>query len=47
MILSSLLLFNLNAQEEAKPNILFISVDDQNDWIEPLGGILRSKSTRK
>lgn len=23
---------------EEKPNILFISVDDLNDWIEPLGG---------
>ncbi len=24
--------------EDARPNILFISVDDLNDWIEPLGG---------
>ena len=22
----------------SQPNILFISVDDLNDWIEPLGG---------
>ncbi len=29
------------AQEQApdKPNVLFISIDDLNDWIEPLGGL--------
>ena len=25
-------------QEPHRPNVLFISVDDLNDWIEPLGG---------
>ncbi len=25
-------------QEPSRPNVLFISVDDLNDWIEPLGG---------
>ncbi|WP_419195304.1 sulfatase-like hydrolase/transferase [Novipirellula herctigrandis] len=24
--------------QEQRPNILFVSVDDLNDWIEPLGG---------
>ncbi len=24
--------------EEPRPNVLFISIDDLNDWIEPLGG---------
>lgn len=23
---------------DAKPNVLFVSIDDLNDWIEPLGG---------
>ena len=26
------------AANQARPNVLFISVDDLNDWIEPLGG---------
>jgi arylsulfatase A-like enzyme len=26
------------ASPRAKPNILFIAIDDQNDWIGPLGG---------
>ena len=26
------------AQTSAKPNVLFISIDDLNDWISPLGG---------
>jgi arylsulfatase A-like enzyme len=24
--------------EQTKPNVLFISIDDLNDWVEPLGG---------
>ena len=26
------------SQQQDKPNVLFISIDDLNDWIEPLGG---------
>ena len=26
------------AADQVRPNVLFISVDDLNDWIEPLGG---------
>jgi len=26
------------AEDQGRPNVLFISVDDLNDWIEPLGG---------
>ena len=29
---------------EQKPNILFISIDDLNDWIEPLGGHRQAKT---
>ncbi|MDN3664032.1 sulfatase [Algibacter miyuki] len=29
---------------ESKPNILFIAVDDMNDWIGPLGGMELSKT---
>lgn len=28
----------LSAQENSKPNVLLISLDDLNDWIEPMGG---------
>ena len=28
-----------SAQEADKPNILFIAIDDMNDWIGPLGGL--------
>ena len=28
----------LGGKDESKPNVLFISIDDLNDWIEPLGG---------
>jgi len=28
----------VGAKGGAKPNVLFISIDDLNDWIEPLGG---------
>src|SRR5688500_9680077 len=27
-----------HAAELSKPNILFIAIDDQNDWVGPLGG---------
>ncbi|MCA9298979.1 MAG: hypothetical protein KDA28_07925, partial [Phycisphaerales bacterium] len=26
------------APETTRPNVLFIAIDDLNDWIEPLGG---------
>ena len=29
---------------EQKPNVLFISIDDLNDWIEPLGGHRQAKT---
>ncbi len=34
---------NLSSAEPLgkKPNILFIAVDDLNDWVGPLGGIRR------
>ena len=35
---------HLSAQEPEKPNILFIAVDDMNDWIGPLGGLSISKT---
>ncbi|MDP0490642.1 MAG: sulfatase [Verrucomicrobiota bacterium JB023] len=35
---ASLALFGVTGHAEDKPNVLFISVDDLNDWIEPLGG---------
>lgn len=28
----------VQTKDHTKPNVLFISVDDLNDWIEPLGG---------
>ena len=31
-------------QENPRPNVLFISVDDLNDWIEPLGGHPQAKT---
>ena len=42
LFFGSLLLFGCktNRQEtKSKPNILFIAVDDMNDWIAPLGGL--------
>ena len=33
-----------NGQDKARPNVLFISVDDLNDWIEPLGGHPQAKT---
>lgn len=32
LVLSSL------AMADERPNVLFIAIDDQNDWVEPLGG---------
>ncbi len=36
LCIASLFLFALSAQE--RPNVLFIAIDDINDWVEPLGG---------
>ncbi len=38
VLLAAVLLQCKAAPPEAPPNILFIAVDDLNDWIEPLGG---------
>ena len=38
LIFSLLALLSLTATGQEKPNILFIAVDDLNDWIGPLGG---------
>ena len=35
---ASMLSGNLMADERKKPNVLFISLDDMNDWISSLGG---------
>ena len=35
---------NLKAQIKDKPNILFIAIDDMNDWIGPLGGLSITKT---
>ena len=40
-ILAAVLLQHINAVEAAqdpRPNVLFIAIDDLNDWVEPLGG---------
>jgi arylsulfatase A-like enzyme len=39
-----LMLMVASAQAEQKPNILFISIDDLNNWIEPLGGHPQAKT---
>lgn len=31
-------------EKESRPNILFIAIDDMNDWIGPLGGLKISKT---
>jgi arylsulfatase A-like enzyme len=38
------LLLAVPAQEARRPNVLFIAVDDLNDWIEPLGGHPQTKT---
>lgn len=38
LLLSTLFLSQSALFGDQKPNVLFISVDDLNDWIEPLGG---------
>ena len=38
MLLSLLIVTGCDQQSPQRPNILFISLDDLNDWIEPLGG---------
>jgi len=35
---------NIATQKKTKPNVLFIAIDDLNDWIEPLGGFDISKT---
>lgn len=35
---------NVGAEESSRPNVLFISIDDLNDWIEPLGGHPQAKT---
>ena len=36
--LAALLLFVTSASAADKPNVLFIAIDDLNDWVGPLGG---------
>ena len=45
-LLSTLLLAShlLPAAESAKPNVLFISLDDLNDWVGCLGGHPQTKT---
>ena len=33
-----------SAAQDGKPNILFIAVDDMNDWVGPLGGLSIAKT---
>ncbi len=42
LLVLSLVCFSATAAE--KPNVLFISFDDLNDWIEPLGGHPQAKT---
>ena len=35
---AGLALLTAAAAEPARPNVLFIAIDDQNDWVGPLGG---------
>jgi len=47
VLLGSLLLLSCltsKQKAESKPNILFIAIDDMNDWIGPLGGLEISKT---
>lgn len=44
-LLTAMLAFSISCtQEEQPPNIMFIAVDDMNDWIGPLGGLEISKT---
>lgn len=36
--LAALLLLAALARAAEKPNVLFIAIDDLNDWVGPLGG---------
>ena len=38
LLLAGLILFFTLSAADKKPNILFIAIDDQNDWISYLGG---------
>ena len=42
LLLSFLLTVSLYAQD--RPDVLFISIDDMNDWIGPLGGHPQTKT---
>jgi arylsulfatase A-like enzyme len=43
-MLLSLTNFSIWAAQESKPNILFIAIDDQNDWIGHMGGHAMAKT---
>jgi len=43
-LIITLFYVNLNSQNLEKPNILFIAIDDMNDWIGPLKGISITKT---
>ena len=38
LILLNILLLSCKTSTDQSPNVLLISVDDLNNWIEPLGG---------
>ena len=38
LLIFSLICFSTFAQKQQKPNILFIAIDDLNDWVSPLEG---------
>ncbi len=39
LFVALLVLLNvMNAAQAERPNVLFIAIDDQNDWVAPLGG---------
>jgi arylsulfatase A-like enzyme len=44
ILASAVLSLAANAADPARPNILFIALDDLNDWIEPLGGHPQAKT---
>ncbi len=50
IILTSIMLLNisfgqaLTGQNNDRPNVLFIAIDDINDWIQPLGGHIQAQT---